>query len=318
MNKVDILLSTYNGMTFLAEQWNSLVNQTFTQWRLIIRDDGSTDGTDAWIQQLEHEYPEKVLVVRDESRNLGPCRSFAVLMEHSTADHVMFCDQDDVWLPDKMERMVRQMNELEEQHPGQALLVHADLQVVDWELSTIDPSFWAYQKLNPHRHSLNHLLVQNNVTGCAMLVNRKAVELALPVPESAIMHDWWLALVVAAFGQIAVLDRPVLLYRQHGRNDVGAKRYSPGYFFTRVGKLGDSIESNRGIMRQGLAFLEQYESTLSPRQRKVVAAFARLFECGVWERLRLLARYRFCKYGWLRNAGYSFVLLTAKKRGMHK
>jgi hypothetical protein len=140
------------------------------------------------------------------------------------ADYLFCSDQDDVWHPDKIERQLATMAAAEQKtRSGTPLLVHSDLTVVDDALRVIHPSFMRHQRI---RHEdvapLNTLLVQNFVTGCTCLLNRPLAEACLPLPESIIMHDWWIALCAAACGAIHYLDQPTLLYRQHGRNEVGA------------------------------------------------------------------------------------------------
>ena len=224
--RIDILLATWNGQRYLAEQIDSILTQTFTDWRLLIRDDGSTDGTPDIIKRYVSENPDRIAVIENSERGLGARGNFARLMEHSTADYVMFSDQDDVWLPHKTERLMEAMEALEKQHGRDTpTLVHSDLKVVGPDLEEWYPSFINYQSLNPgFGRCLNRLLVQNVVTGCASLCNRELIERARPVPEQSFMHDWWIALVAGAFGRIMFIDESMVLYRQHGANALGARK----------------------------------------------------------------------------------------------
>src|SRR4029077_11295650 len=108
------------------------------------------------------------------------------------------------------------------------LLVHSDLSVVDDALRELQPSFWRYSGFDPERTNLARLLLKNTVTGCASLVNLPLVMLPVPVPPAALLHDYWLALVAAAAGRIAVVREPLVAYRQHARNAVGAREYGCG------------------------------------------------------------------------------------------
>ena len=152
----------------------------------------------------------------------------------------MFCDQDDVWFPDKIAVTLGKMQELEGRHGGERpLLVHTDMKVADGNLRVVADSLWRYQKSDPVRgEALNRLLVQNCATGCSMMINRALCDLALPIPAEAMMHDWWLVLVAAAFGTIGHCAEPTLLYRQHGANDVGAKKWSLADLVPQLARAG--------------------------------------------------------------------------------
>lgn len=134
---VDILLATWNGERYLAEQIDSILAQSYSNWRLLIRDDGSSDGTRDIIGRYVSENPERLELIEGGAPGLGACGNFAYLMAHATSDYVMFCDQDDVWLPHKAERLLEEMQRLEEQHgTDQPLLVHSDLKVVGPDLTS--------------------------------------------------------------------------------------------------------------------------------------------------------------------------------------
>lgn len=315
---VDILLSTYNGGLYLGELLNSLLEQTHMDWRLIVRDDGSSDDTVKIIKGFSAKHPERVILLDEDGRRLGACRSFIKLLETSTADYVMFCDQDDVWLPDKIEVTLREMRELESMYRGSPVLVHTDMKVVDSNLKILSDSFWEYQHLNPNLKGLNHLLVLNNVTGCTMMLNSELRKLVLPVPEGAILHDWWIALVASAFGKIGYLDRPTLLYRQHGKNEAGAVSYSLSYFSSRVRNLGASTDLARRIVEQGKAFHLIYGDRISKGDREIVYKFATLLQQWRIERLFTLLRFKLRAYGFLRNLGISMLFILLSDKGCSK
>ncbi len=223
---VVIVLSSYNGSRFIAEQIESIRRQSFAGWRLVVRDDGSSDETVRIVERLAAG-DSRVEVLRDGRGNLGPARSFGVLLEHASnagARRVALADQDDVWRPEKLERELallrRRENELGERTP---LLVHSDLTVVDETLEVIAPSLLAFQRMKPVTEgALSKLLIQNFVTGCTTVINRPLLDAALPFPQ-VIMHDWWLALCAAAMGEVLYLPEATVLYRQHGRNTLGSR-----------------------------------------------------------------------------------------------
>ena len=147
---VDILLATYNGARFLREQLDSIVGQTYAHWRLLVRDDGSSDGTAAILEEYQRRIGERMQIVRDELGRLGPALNFGRLLRLSDAAYATFCDQDDVWMPDRIEQLLAEMRRMErETGAARPILVHSDLQVIDEEGHEISRSFWNYQYLRP-------------------------------------------------------------------------------------------------------------------------------------------------------------------------
>ena len=240
-----IVLSTYNGSAFLADQIESIRAQTEPNFRLYIRDDGSTDGTLDLIARFA-ALDARIAVVSDSAGNVGAPASFGLLLAHAFAReeaYVFLSDQDDVWLPHKAARMLGAARHHERwDGPHLPLLVHSDLRVVSSDLGEIHRSFFAYQQLDPTEDAQpTRLLFRNAVTGCATLVNRALLERALPFPGVA-MHDWWLAQCAATFGRIVFVDEATVLYRQHGTNAFGAR-----------GVLGTVIQS-LGAPRKGARY----------------------------------------------------------------
>lgn len=222
---VDILLATYNGERFLTEQIDSLLAQTAQGFRILARDDGSTDGTVALVNDYGVRFPGKIARLDDGQGNIGVVQNFSRLLEASTADYAMFCDQDDVWHTDKIARTLEAMRAMEARHGRDTpLLVHTDAEVVDETLQRMAPSHHKSTKLLPEHSPLPRLLIQNVAQGCTMMMNRALVTRAAPIPPEARMHDHWVALVAAATGDIGYLPQPTLRYRQHGANQVGAVR----------------------------------------------------------------------------------------------
>lgn len=299
-----ILMATYNGGEFIETQLESLVAQSFSDWCLWIRDDGSSDDTVAKIRRYAG-LDERVRLWQPDGTRLGAAKGFSVLLERFSTDgeYLMFCDQDDFWEADKIEITLAKMHEMEA-HSGREtpLLVHTDLSVADHELNVSATSFWRYQGLNPDAKGLHRLLVQNNVTGCTMMVNRALAVLACSVPAQAIMHDWWLATVAAAFGKIEHLPRPTMLYRQHGANDTGAKNYNIVYIVKKAfAGLSEMKPSLLKTQCQACAFLERYASRLVPDQYSMVKAYCHLSGQGYWMRRWHMLRFGFFKHGFFRN-----------------
>lgn len=219
-----VVLSSYNGARFIAEQIESLRHQTRRSWVLLVRDDGSSDDT-VRIVETHSAVDPRIVLLQDGRGHLGPAASFSALLEHAAgagAEYVALSDQDDVWRPDKLERELQLMEEHERRIGRDVpLLVHSDLTVVDQQLRIVHRSFASYQSLGrePVR-PLRRLLVQNFVTGCTTVINRALLRAAVPLPP-VVMHDWWLALCAGALGQLLYLAEPTVLYRQHAGNTLG-------------------------------------------------------------------------------------------------
>ncbi len=313
--EVDILLATYDGAPFLEQQIDSLLAQSFTGGRLTIRDDGSTDATPAILARYAADHPDRIRILQDDRGNLGPTANFSALLEASTADYVMFCDQDDVWLPDKVALSHAGMRALEARHGREMpLLIHCDLRVVDRELREIHPSLRRYFRNDP-RHSgrLNRALLQCIAPGCAAMINGRLRDLARPIPAAARMHDWWVALIAAALGRVGHIDAALILYRQHGGNESGAKQWSLPALARNLASSGLGFgREKRAILRhtqrQAAAFLDRFDEAMAAEDRRMVARYASIAERNALARRLDLIRYGLRFDDNLKNAGL-FVLI---------
>jgi glycosyltransferase involved in cell wall biosynthesis len=309
--RIDILLATWNGERYLVEQIDSVLNQQYPNCRLLIRDDGSSDGTRAIIEGYAAKHPKRITIIEDDEPGLGASGNFSRLMDRAEADYIMLCDQDDFWLPEKVGVTLDEMRRLERAHGADTpLLVHCDLKVADAGLNVIAPSFWDYQRLNPDKgRFLNRLLIQNVVTGCASMMNRRLRDLALPVHDQARMHDWWLALAAAAFGRIGYIRQPLVLYRQHGGNTLGAKKWDTGTLVrlvvtgSLIGVCRQKQEILRTTQRQAAGFAETFADRMPAEHLRVVEAYAAMPEQGYFARRRTLLRHDFLLDGVIKNVG---------------
>ncbi len=226
MVKISIALCTYNGEKFLQEQLASIAAQSLRPDELVVCDDLSNDNTIAILSEFKTWAQFAVHIHRNEN-NLGPVKNFEKAISLCRGDYIFLCDQDDVWLPNKIELSLQKMAQMEAAYGADApLILHTDARVVDAKLNLIAESLWHFQKSNPAKGKiLNRLLLQNTATGCTILLNEALKKKALPIAEDAMMHDWWLALVAVTFGHLECLHEPLILYRQHGGNDTGAKSW---------------------------------------------------------------------------------------------
>lgn len=209
--RVVVLMSTYNGVRFVAEQLQSILAQLPPGGMVIVRDDGSTDGTADVIDAIKDD---RVRVERGD--NLGFGASFLTLLTlvPDDAGLVLFSDQDDVWLPGKIGRAGAALARCGD---GPALYGSAQM-LVDEALRPLGPTApW------PAGASFQGALTENIVTGCTAALNAPAVRLLqnAGAAPGVRFHDWWCYLVISAFGEVIFDDQPTLLYRQHGRNQIG-------------------------------------------------------------------------------------------------
>ena len=227
MEKVTVLLSTYNGERYLTEQLESLVAQSDVNVEILVRDDGSKDATTAILD----EWQERGALSWYTSANLGPGKSFIHLLQTAgPGNYYAYCDQDDVWLPNKLRLTMDKMRAVEAENPGKPVIIHTDMNVVDESLNVIHESFWRSSGLRPDvLRTFPYLCTCNSVNGCTIVMNSAARELILEkyVEHDIIIHDVISALTVAYYGGIIdYVDAPTVLYRQHSSNVVGAMEYS--------------------------------------------------------------------------------------------
>lgn len=223
MKKIDILMATYNGERYLKEQIESILKQTYTNFRLIISDDCSTDNT----KQILEEYRKKDsrIEVYYQTENLKNTRNFEFLLSKVENELYGLADQDDIWLPTKIEKSI---HELEKK---QADLVFCDLVLVDETGKEIGKSFWKekgfYKKIKKDKN-YEGLRLNNYVTGCTIVGKKEMLKQILPIPQNNkyLIHDYWIAIVTSLKGKIAYIEEPLMKYRQHGNNQVGYKMKS--------------------------------------------------------------------------------------------
>lgn len=302
---IAILMAVYNGEKYLSEQIDSILAQSESDWQLFINDDCSSDSSYDIAVKYAKEHPERIIVSRNGSPSGSACANFMGMLGRTDAEYAMFCDQDDVWLPDKIELTLRKMKELEKTYGNAPLLVHTELAVADRELNITAPSFTRFQGLKPRYNSLNRLLCQNNVTGCTVMINRALIKLVRNAPaDKMLMHDWWLALAAAAFGHIGFVDKPTIKYRQHGNNQLGAvnNRSLKGIagFISKSGKAKERINAT---YRQAECFYSFYNDILSPESRAVINTYIDIPSHSKLSRAAILIKNRYLKQNFMSAAG---------------
>ena len=299
--RVVVLMSTYNGERFVAEQLASILQQLPEDGRIVVRDDGSRDRTVEVISSIRDPR-----IVMTRGKNLGFGTSFLTLLAEAPADAdlVMFADQDDVWLPGKIGRAWQHLSRL----PSTAALYGSAQMLVDAELGLLHPTPpW------PCGPSFANALTENIITGCTAALNRPAVDLLqrAGVPDGVHFHDWWLYLVVSAFGTVVFDPEPTLLYRQHGGNQIGHG----------VGWLGRYFGVVRFIWRrdwvgmllgQVNALMHNYRDDLSPDTRDLVQAYFKVTAGRAVPRWRLILSGRRWRSRWAFDGFLRAILLAYK------
>ncbi|WP_019424801.1 glycosyltransferase family 2 protein [Paenibacillus sp. OSY-SE] len=218
--KVQVLVSTYNGEKYLAEQLDSLLEQSHSHFFITIRDDGSSDNTSKIIHKYVANYPNKIEAFYE--KNIGVIASFFELISdyiHDDTEYICFCDQDDVWMPDKLERGIRSLSENSRDIP---MMYLTPTLMVDDALQPIN----CWPPVPQRGPSFFNALVENIAVGATIMINRRAFDMMkcnIPHPQNIIMHDWWAYLVVSAFGKVIYDGKPSIYYRQHQNNVVGGQ-----------------------------------------------------------------------------------------------
>lgn len=221
--KVDILLATYNGEKYIKEQVESILNQTYENIQIIISDDCSTDKTRQVLKEYENN--EKIKIFYQE-KNLGYVKNFEFLLKQVESNLYMLSDQDDVWKKEKVEKSVEKIES------EKLDLVFGDLEVVDENLNTLYKSYNRYMhlihKIKKYQKDYRLQYLYNCMTGCTIISRKNWIDKVLPFPTNSkyMIHDYWLGLVIALNGKVGYIEEPYILYRQHGKNQVGSKKAS--------------------------------------------------------------------------------------------
>ena len=295
LDKVTILLSTYNGSKFLQQQLDTLYQQTYPNVRILVRDDSSSDSTKniLGVEQLKGRVD-----VLEAHNNLGPALSFFELLRQAALTntaYVAFCDQDDIWQPEKITQAISALNVVPNERPA---MYCTRVELVDEHLEHI--SFGDV----PRKLGFGNALVENIATGCTIVLNRKAIDLLCEnLPSSPQMHDWWCYLVLSCFGEVIFDPVATIKYRQHGNNTIGVATNSIARFARRFRRFFGRGKHRAWCSDHAMVFFEIYGNRIPPLQKHVVDQFIAA-KSSPWLRLKLA----FSRDIWRQSRGDNLIL----------
>lgn len=248
-NMIAILMATYNGENFISQQLDSIVSQSFCDWELFIRDDGSTDNTIAIIKEYENTYPN-IHYIEDDLGSLGTRDQFLHLMKIVDAEYYMFCDQDDKWFEDKIEKSLIKIKLTESNNPNKAILIGSDCAICGSNLEVVNPSCWDHLRINPSDFlNIDGIFVYPFITGASMILNNKVKEVLPPIPvglpRNRPMYDWWILINVYRSGVVDLLDEPTRYYRQHSNNISGGLDKLDTSYMSKLINIRKSLKANK-------------------------------------------------------------------------
>lgn len=307
---VAILMSTFNGERFIEEQINSIRNQTFKDWTLYIRDDGSTDETISIINRFEKK-DNRIRLISDNMKRLRPMKSFLTLLKEVEADFYFFCDQDDFWKRNKLKVMINQILNQDNRKPN---LVYCNLQCVDSSLNPID------NKFNSLVGTVTGFsrCITNDMPGCVMLINKVLRDLTVKYTtnyKEIMMHDWWIALIAQFCGKIIFLNDRLILYRQHGDNAVGAGKN--GNVIKKIFQKGIIKKQKKLILQtywQTTNFYNTYKNYLSKEDIVFLKGFILCKNKSAFYRFNYLIKNNIHSSYLLRTIVYDFLFSCELKK----
>jgi glycosyltransferase involved in cell wall biosynthesis len=309
MSTCDVILAVFNGQTYLPEMLDSLLSQTTRDFNVLVRDDGSRDKSLEILESYKPRFDGRLSVIAGEPSGSATA-NFGILMRETKADYALLADQDDVWKPEKVELTLRSLKEAEAKYGRSTPIYFAtDIAVVNKDLELISASYWKWKRLRPSMMSnLSQSLICVPIQGMASGLNRALLDLANPVAEKAISHDWWAQLIAAAMGKVICDPTVTALYRVHGGNASIPKKVS----VISYAKLGlDASFLRRGLGRrieQANALADALAGRMPPDKLKIIRRFTKLQSQGYLQRRWTLVSGNYLYHDLVRSAA-TFALM---------
>jgi glycosyltransferase involved in cell wall biosynthesis len=252
---VSIAMAAYNGAQFLRKQLDSIYNQTYKNIEVVVCDDQSTDATAAILEEYKTKYRLSYFI---NDKRLGFIKNFEKVMKLCNGRFIALADQDDIWLPDKITRLVNTISTCS--------LIYSDARYIDDKDVVLAPSIKKFtQTAFLSGKPLKKILFINCVTGCTVLFKRELLDIALPIPEEEHSHDWWLALVACKSGGLIYIDEPLILYRKHSGNKIGFSKAQPLF-----SKLFGFLTGNPESRKREKEYLELQEKRIKVLREHVL------------------------------------------------
>ena len=305
---VAILMSTYNGQEYLKEQIDSILSQTYGEFVLYIRDDGSKDGT----KEIIKSYNDSRIIFY-EGQNLGPAKSFFDLIgKAANADYLFFSDQDDVWYPEKLEKMLGEIKAYDEK----PTMLFSDFSMIDSFGKVTEPSYSSYASLQVEKGEveIKRILAQPYVFGCASVINRRLAALVLSPPEGIEMHDCWISLVAAAVGNLIYLPYQTIAHRFHSSNATG--KSGQDSFTSRLLRVTKGLkaqaQNTKLRLRQAQLLLEGFSGKIKPESKEMLENLVAAMEKGKIATIGALKRYDISRQKKLNTLFFYMTVLAIK------
>ena len=312
---IEILLATYNGERFLSEQIESIINQSYTDYKILASDDNSSDCTFEILRSYESVLGEKINVVQSNTHSAK--ENFYNLLDMADAEYIALCDQDDFWQSDRLKKSLKAVQRLERRYGKETpILVHSDLEIVDEnlnsqnkkmsELTGISEAIKYAKEESKYLYtisteeSFSRYLVENNITGNTVIINKALLDI-YKRPKVSFMHDWWLGMIAFTFGKVGYLNECLVKYRQHESNELGAKNPLELHNIRKRNK--QRIRENYDCMfAQVEEFLLLYKNELGKSRsadtyyaHKYLNAFANMKSKNRISKIRDILKYSFFK-----------------------
>ncbi len=218
--EIEILMATYNGEKYVREQIDSIIHQTYENWKLLIRDDNSTDKTLEILKEYEKK-DKRIKVIEDKKGNLGFVKNFEELLNYSNKEWIMFSDQDDYWLENKIEKYVTILNSNPKDILKKPILIHSNSFICNDNLEIIKKEFINSNIASKYNEDSYYFFYF--VQGSTVLINRIMIDLALPFSKNVTVHDRYFHLLAEFLGKRIFINESLIKYRQHSNNKIGAK-----------------------------------------------------------------------------------------------
>jgi len=283
---VSIAMATYNGEKYLEEQLDSIYAQTYKNIEVIVCDDKSSDQTIEILEKYKQKYGLEYYI---NKQNLGYVKNFEKVVSLSTGEFIALSDQDDIWLPNKIEMLIEEI--------GDSLLIHSDAYLVNESGKIISDSFSKSIKKRPMQTKIEYLF-HNNVTGCTMMFHKKLLDYALPIPENFPVHDWWFAIMASKYGNINYFKKNLIKYRQHSNNQIGGIKEKKGLIGSTFINKGYCSDSKLEFYNRWSRRMEVFTkiSSFDTDEKKIVISLYEYYNDFCIKKIRLKSFFFHLKY----------------------